>query len=190
MYTFVKRWAFVTAILVVLAFSTSKEATAQFWIGGGLVYGETIGVQANGHLVVNEDNNLRIGVNISYFVREKDKQTDGDDEAEIKTNLVELNVDAHYMLVNGENTVLYAIGGLSFGFVTNDISASSQNAVEVFEQRIPENETDIGINIGGGLEVAVPFGRAYGELKYVLGGYNKLVIGAGVRIPILGGGGR
>jgi opacity protein-like surface antigen len=190
MYTFVKRWAFVTAILVVLAFSTSKEATAQFWIGGGLVYGETIGVQANGHLVVNEDNNLRIGVDISYFVREKDERSEGAFEAEVKTNLVELNVNAHYMLVNGENTVLYAIGGLSFGFVSNEISANSEDIVSFFEQSVPDNETDIGINIGGGLEVAVPFGRAYGEIKYVLGAYNQLVVGAGVRIPILGGGGR
>lgn len=187
MCTYSKKWSALAALLIVFAFSTSKEASAQFWFGGGLVYGETIGVQANGHLVVNEDNNLRIGANISYFVREKSDINFDTFEGEVKANLVEFNVNGHYMLVNGESSILYAIGGLSFGFVTSDVSGASPEIERALENVIESSETDIGINIGGGLEVDVPFGRVYGEVKYVLGGTNQLVVGAGVRIPILGG---
>ena len=187
MFTYYKRWTFFAALLVVFAFTPSNKANAQFWIGGGLVYGETIGVQANGHLVVNEDNNLRIGANISYFLREKSDINIDSFEGEVKANLVELNVNGHYMLVNGETSILYAIGGLSFGFVSSDVSGASPEIQQALETFVESSETDIGINIGGGLEIDVPFGRAYGEVKYVLGGSNELVIGAGVRIPILGG---
>ena len=50
----------IAALLVVFGsfMMFSSTASAQLWLGAGLVFGEgveNLGLQANGHLVVNED---------------------------------------------------------------------------------------------------------------------------------------
>ncbi len=172
--------------IFVLAFAMftlfSSQASAQLWFGGGLVFGaeiENIGLQANGHLVVNEENKLRIGADITYFFTDKASV----DDFELKTSVFTINVNGHYMLVNSDLIILYAIGGLNFAFVSVEASGPASQFLDL----VDTNDTEIGLNIGGGLEYTVPFGRVYGELKYVLGGFDQLVIGGGVRIPISGG---
>ncbi len=184
MYNCFKKWNKVPAFLFVFALSMmfSSQASAQLWFGGGLVYGgevENIGVQANAHLVVNEENKIRIGADITYFLT--DKVSAG--ETEIKTSVFAINVNGHYMLVTSEQLILYAIGGLNFGFVSVDVSGLGSQFINF----VDDTSTELGLNVGGGVEYTVPFGRVYGELKYVLGGFDQLVIGAGVRIPISGG---
>ncbi len=171
--------------IFVLAFAMftlfSSEASAQLWFGGGLVYGaeiNNIGVQANGHLVVNEENKLRIGADITYFLREKNSFAGID----VKTNVFTINVNGHYMLVTSDIMILYALGGLNLAFVSQEVDGVASEFVNEFG-----DDTEIGLNIGGGLEYTVPFGRIYGELKYSVGGFDQLAIGAGVRIPITKG---
>ena len=171
--------AFVFVFALFSLFST--EASAQLWFGGGLVFGseiENIGLQANGHLVVNEENKLRIGADITYFFTDKASV----DELELKTSVFAINVNGHYMLVSSDVLILYALGGLNFGFVSVDASGPASQFLDL----VDTNDTEIGLNIGGGVEYGVPFGRVYAELKYVLGGFDQLVIGGGVRIPISG----
>lgn len=179
-----KNYKNVSAFLFVFALFTmvSTQASAQLWFGGGLVFGEGIenlGLQANAHLVVNEENKLRIGADITYFF------TDNVDlgDTEIKTSLFAINVNGHYMLVNADQLILYGIGGLNIGFV----NVEATGAVSEFLNFVDTSDTEIGLNVGAGVEYGVPFGRVYGELKYVLGGFDQLVFGAGVRIPISGG---
>ena len=154
-------------------------ANAQIFIGGGLVFGadiENLGLQANGHFVVNEEKKLRIGANLTFFFPEKTSTAVGD----ITTNLFAINVDGHYMFVNAEDLIMYAIGGLNLSFV--NIDAPTITGIGAFDT----SASDLGINIGGGVEYTVPFGRAYAELKYTVGGFDQLEIGAGVRIPLAG----
>ena len=184
MYRIFKKWNNVVAFLFVFALFTmlSTQASAQFWFGGGIVYGggvENIGVQGNAHLVVNEENKIRIGADITYFLT--DKASAGG--TEVKTNVFAINVNGHYMIVTSEELILYGIGGLNFGFVSVEVSGLGSE----FLNFVDSSSTELGINVGGGVEYAVPFGRVYGELKYVLGGFDQVVIGAGVRIPISGG---
>ncbi len=179
-----KKWNNLAAFLTVFAFFMmfSMQASAQMWFGGGLVFGEGIenlGLQANGHLVVNEENKIRVGADITYFFPNKSSILD----AELKTSIFAINVNGHYMLVTSEQLIFYAIGGLNFGFVSFEYDGVGGE----FFSLVDESSTEIGINVGGGLEYGTDFGRIYAELKYVLGGFDQLVIGAGVRIPIGGG---
>ena len=179
-----KKMPGIAAFMAVFALFTflSTEASAQLWFGGGLVFGsevENLGLQANGHLVVNEENKIRVGADITYFF--SDKASSGD--LEVKTNIFAINVNGHYMLVDSDLLILYALAGLNFGFVNVEVSGPGSQFAELFDT----NDTEIGLNAGGGVEYTVPFGRIYGEVKYVLGGFDQLVIGGGVRIPISGG---
>jgi hypothetical protein len=177
-------WRMLSAVFLLLGVVAliPTTASAQLWFGGGLVYGaeiENLGIQANGHLVVNEENKLRIGADVTFFFPEKATAAG----IEVKTNLFAINVNGHYMLVNAELLVLYAIGGLNLSFVTFDVDGPASELVFLNNG----SETELGLNIGGGVEYEVPFGRIFGELKYVLGGFDQLEIAAGVRIPVAGG---
>ena len=172
--------AFLFVFLLFMTFST--QASAQFWFGGGLVYGEGIerlGVQANANLVVNEDQKIRIAGDLTYFLVDKSSALD----VEFKTRVFTINANGHYMLVSSDQIVVYGIGGLNFAIV----SVSASGAGSQFIDLLDTNSTEVGLNIGGGLEYELDFGRVYGELKYVLGGFDQVVIGAGVRIPIIRG---
>ncbi len=179
-----KNYKNLTAFLFMIGMFTmfSSQASAQLWFGGGLAYGEGIenlGLQANGHLVVNEENKIRLGADVTYFFG--DKVNSGD--TEIKTNLFAINFNGHYMLVSSDALILYGIGGLNIGFVSIDVDGPGSQ----FLGLVNTTSTEIGLNIGGGVEYGVEFGRIYAELKYILGGFDQLVIGAGVRIPLAGG---
>ena len=185
MCNFCKHYKNLTALLLVAGMFTmfSSQASAQLWIGGGLVYGEAIeniGLQANGHLVVNEENKIRVGAYITYFFG--DNVDLGD--TEIKTNLFAINFNGHYMLVSSDQLILYGIGGINIGIVSIDIDGPGSQFIDLVNTS--DSDTEIGLNIGGGVEYGVEFGRIYAELKYVLGGFDQLVIGAGVRIPLSG----
>lgn len=178
-------WRTLPAALIVLAviFSAPNTALAQMYFGGGLVYGaeiENVGIQANGHLVVNEENKLRIGADATFFLPEKATAAG----IEVKSKLFTINVNGHYMLVDSETLILYAIGGLNLGFVSVDVDGPAD---EIFLFGSGASDTELGLNIGGGLEYEVPFGRVYAEVKYVVGGFDQLVIGGGVRFPLAGG---
>ncbi len=169
--------AFLFVFLLFMTFST--QASAQFWFGGGLVYGEGIqrvGVQANANLVVNEENKIRVAGDITYFLVDKSSAPG----IELKTRVFTINANGHYMFVSADNIVVYGIGGLNFAIVSITASGPVSELVDL----LSANSTEVGLNIGGGLEYELEFGRVYGELKYVLGGFDQLVIGAGVRIPI------
>ena len=176
-----KTWRNVSAIMLLLGITSlmPETASAQMFLGGGLVYGadiESLGLQANGHLVVNEENKLRIGADITYYFPKKTDTAFGD----ITTNIFAIDVNGHYMFVTSEELIMYAIGGLNLAIVSLDLPGGTSTFVD-------NSGSDLGINLGGGLEFALPFGRFYAELKYTVGGFDQLEIGAGVRVPLLGG---
>ena len=169
----------LTAFLALfICLAIPQSASAQLFLGGGLVYGtdiSSLGLQANGHLVVNEENKLRIGADLTFFLPEKTSTEIGD----FTTNLFAINVNGHYMFVTAEELIMYAIGGINLAF-------ASVETPTIAGLPIDNTNSDLGLNLGGGVEVTVPFGRIYGELKYTVGGFDQLQIDAGVRIPIIG----
>lgn len=189
MYSSFKKWQNLSAILFVfaLSFGLTNQATAQFWFGGGLVYGEGIenlGLQVNGNLVVNEENKIRIGGDLTYFFSSKSTLNTTLGSTETKVSLFAINVNGHYLLVDTETITFYPIAGINLGFVSTEIEGIGSE----FSAFVGDDGTEIGLNIGAGLEYTLEFGgRVFGELTYALGGFEQLVIAAGVRIPILGG---
>ncbi|MEM1322582.1 MAG: hypothetical protein AAGG75_20120 [Bacteroidota bacterium] len=72
-----------------------------------------------------------------------------------------INGDLHYFINNSNNFDLYALVGLNVAMGTIN--------------------TEIGLNLGGGLEIMVKDNvAAYGEVKYVLSDFDQLVIAFGV----------
>ena len=77
----------------------------------------------------------------------------------------ELNLNSTIFLVGIDNVMIYGLGGLNFSTLSK--------------------VTKMGINIGAGVNLDIgervtPFA----ELKYILGGFDQLVLGVGMRLPV------
>ena len=172
------RTTFIFALLLVTRSLLPDAALAQWYIGGGLLYGRAPGLQANTYFVIGDKNRLRLGADASFNLFESEtimvNVNGADIEESVKFDLFATDVNGHYMLVATHKLNLYALTGLNLTFKKYDESA------------VPSRKDfEIGLNLGGGLEYGVPLGRIYGELKYVVG-YSQLVGGVGIRLPLLG----
>ncbi|MDZ7719983.1 MAG: hypothetical protein U5K72_14295 [Balneolaceae bacterium] len=135
--------------------------------GGGVGYGsksEDFNFQVNAYYSI-PNLPLRIGGDVGFSKPEDNlTQIDG-------------NANVHLMILDNETASLYALTGLNVlysKFSVGDVS---------------ESETFTGLNAGGGIELGLGFGRAFGEVKYIIGrdipnDDEQLVIGAGIRVNI------
>jgi opacity protein-like surface antigen len=159
------------AAFISLAFS--QIATAQISVGGGLAYGteiEELGIQAGGVYTINED--FRAGVDFIYYLTGDDSGFGAD------LTWFEINANGHYLFVTEEDLIVYALGGLNFATFSYDIPAfQGFGGGDV-------SETEIGLNVGAGLEYGLGFADLYAELKYALSSADQLVLSAGLRFPI------
>ncbi len=140
-------------------------------VGGGLGYGteiESIGIQAGGVYVINEEFRGAVDL-IYYFPNEIGPGYD--------YTWFEINANAHYLFVTEDDLIAYALGGLNIATLSIDYPNN-----QFFDGSVSESE--IGLNIGAGLEYDVDFAKFYAELKYALSSADQLVISAGLRFPI------
>lgn len=175
-------------ILVVLAialasvqFSQAQTSEGDISIGGGLAFGtgvapslfsslnNSLGIQLGGYYTITESK-LRAGLDFIYYFPDSEGGTD--------FKVWELNANAHYIFLEEEDFFVYGIGGLS---ITN-VEISYQ-ADEFFGFGGDYSESEIGLNLGVGIEYNLGFANFYGEAKYGnLGGdADQLVISAGLR---------
>jgi opacity protein-like surface antigen len=158
------------AAFISLAFS--NIATAQISVGGGLAFGtevEELGIQAGGVYTINEE--FRAGADFIYYLT-------GDDSG-FGDNFTwwEFNANGHYLFVTEEDLIVYALGGLNFASFSYDFPEFQGFGGNV-------SETEIGLNVGAGLEYGLGFADLYAELKYALSSADQLVLSAGLRFPI------
>jgi opacity protein-like surface antigen len=135
--------------------------------GGGVGYGsksEDFNFQVNAYYSI-PNLPLRIGGDVGFSKPEDNlTQIDG-------------NANVHLMLVDNETLSIYGLTGLNVLYAKVSVGDVS------------ESETYTGLNAGGGLELGLGFGRAFGEVKYIIGrdipnDDEQLVIGAGIRVNI------
>jgi len=164
----------VTCILFVafISLAFSNIATAQISVGGGLAFGtevEELGIQAGGVYTINED--FRAGADFIYYLT-------GDD-SDFGANFTwwEFNANGHYLFLSEEDMIVYALGGLNFASFSYDFNFEGFGGGSV-------SETEIGLNVGAGIEYGLGFADLYGELKYALSSADQLVLSAGLRFPI------
>ncbi len=167
--------AVVTASLFAFAFSL-KPVQAQegaIQIGPGLVYGnqvERLGVKADGTYSINE--NIRAAADFTLFFPEK---TDLGGGNELTTTWMALNFNAHYIFYSQDEISAYGLGGLNIAILRASVTGGNSNS-----------ESELGLNLGAGVEYTADFGNLFGELTLagLAGDADQLVIGGGVRFPL------
>lgn len=166
--------AVTTASLLLVLFSL-KPVQAQegaIQIGPGLVYGnqvERLGLKADGTYSINEI--IRAAADFTLFFPEK---TDLGGGNELTATWMALNFNAHYFFYSQDELSAYGIGGLNISILRASISGTS------------DSESELGLNLGAGVEYVADFGNLFGELTLagIAGDADQLVIGGGVRFPL------
>lgn len=153
-------------ILVTLLFLAGIQftANAQLKLGAGIAYGtegSDLGLQFRGVYTITDP--WRAAADYIYYF-------DGVEDLSIW----ELNFNGHYVFINDEKKTLYALAGL------NIIKANYDSASGLADN------SDTGLNLGGGIEIPLSRVEIYAEARFTLGGSDQLLLCGGVQIPIGG----
>ncbi|MEX0724466.1 MAG: outer membrane beta-barrel protein [Gracilimonas sp.] len=169
----------ITSILVaIFSVIAVQTAQAQFTnIGVGLMYGTEIeqpGLRVDGVYQINEE--FRAVADLGIFLPDKYDTGGGNTTT---ASWWELNFNGNYLFHNDAETGVkaYALAGLNY--LNYKVESEGQFGGEF-------SDSEVGLNIGAGAEYAMDFGDLFGELKYVLGDFDQLNIGVGVRFGIGG----
>lgn len=142
--------------------------------GGGFAYGseiEKLGLQLNGYYRLPANEQIFVGADFTYYFPE----TETAFGVEEKITWIEININGQYHFLQEEELGVYGLGGLNYTSLSFSVEADGFDS--------SASESEIGLNIGGGVEYNLDFGLVYGELKFVISDADQLVFGAGVRIP-------
>jgi len=139
-------------------------------IGAQLIYGtdiNSLGIGAIAEFPVAD--RMVISPSFSFYFP--------NDEGFVKTSAFEINGNLNYTFVEENNILFYGIGGLNY---TN--YKVKTNMAQVGYPNYSASSGEIGLNLGAGANFDlgknfVPFG----EVKYILGGFDRLVLAAGIK---------
>lgn len=165
------------AVLVGLFALMPLQAQAQLQLGGGLAFGteiEKLGLQISGNLPVAQEGKIRAAPDLIFYIK--------DDFGGGSVRWWEVNLNGNYLFMDNEAYTLYALGGINIANVNFDYDIE---VPDIFG--VDGSQTELGLNVGGGIEYGMDFGNLYGEAKYILSDFDQLVISVGVRIPFGGG---
>ena len=158
---------------LLLAVGISTTASAQIQVGGGIGFAteiENLGFQAGGTYVINED--IRVAADIIYYLP-------GDQgQGVVDVNWFEFNANGHYLFQDEDDLKFYGLGGINFTRVSIDFPENQ------FFGGGSVSDTEVGLNVGAGLEYGLGFGNLYAEAKYVLSSADHLTVTGGLRFPI------
>jgi outer membrane protein X len=175
-----KRVFILTALIaVVLMAVTPQYLSAQttkgaMRIGAQLGYGteiESLGIGARFDYAITEQ--ILLAPDLMYFF--------GKSESNFDLSWFDINLNGNYLFDIGNAEITpYALAGLNFGILSVDYD---------YPSGIPgtpgdTSSTEIGLNIGGGADFLVGTLTLFGEIRYVLGDADQLVIAAGAKFPI------
>ncbi|MFH5832435.1 outer membrane beta-barrel protein [Halalkalibaculum sp. DA3122] len=166
----------LSTLLAVFTVSTGYAQTGEIKIGGGLIFGSGVtgidqvdndlGIRVDGIYTINEE--FRAGADLGFYFPHE--------ENGFKQTVWELNFNGNYIFHSEEELLLYGLGGLNITSISFDQSSQGFTA--------SGSDSEVGLNLGGGLEYGLNFGDLFAELKYVLSDADQLVLGAGVRFGI------
>lgn len=166
-------FAMLTSSLIMgLEYTQAQSVDGAIRVGGHLGYGsdiESFGIGARGDYAVTQ--NILLAPDFMYFF--------GDDDFGIDINWFDINLNGNYLIeINNPDLIPYALGGLNIAITSldcNDILAS------ICEDR---SNTEIGLNVGGGLDYLMGKLVLFGELRVVLGNADQLVLMGGIKYPL------
>ncbi len=151
-----KRKLFFTLLL--LFWGSITYTQAQVALGGGLVYGsevESLGIDLRATFDLDE--NWRIAPYFDYYFVDDDDNFFRD---RTDIHVWTINVDANYVFdINNDLLGLYALAGLNLTTVKVDFNDGPLDDDD-------RSETDLGINLGMGLDFNLNKLTPFVELKY------------------------
>ncbi len=139
-------------------------------LGAGLIYGskiEKLGLQLTYFYFMTTA--LALGGDFSFFFPEKIDLFG----SKITLTTFTLNVVAHYVFYSSLILRTYALGGLNYAVFRSKTSGEIGN--------FSDSTSEIGLNLGGGLEYVLARGLLYLELKYIISDADQLVLALGYR---------
>lgn len=155
---------FCIAAIFFMAFVSAHAQTYE--AGGGLSYGSGInnmGINLRGEILFNEQ--LSVSSHFNFFF--------GRDEGMLRHKWWAFNIDGHYYFKVDDLLFLYPLLGFNIGTVKEKWNG------------INFSDTEIGMNLGGGLKYQFTNTiTGFGEIKYVIGNADQFVVTAGVMITL------
>jgi outer membrane protein X len=172
------KYIFVAALLIAgLSFVSSTNLNAQasegaMRVGGQLGYGteiESLGIGARFDYAITEQ--ILLAPDLMYFF--------GKSEGSLDYNWFDINLNGNYLFdIGSPDIVPYALAGLNFAIVSVDYDTGGSPIDG------DSSSTEVGFNLGGGADFLVGALTVFGELRFVLGDADQLVIAGGVKFPI------
>lgn len=142
-------------------------------LGAQLIYGtdiNTIGLGAIAEFPIAEK--MVISPSFSFYFPK--------DNGFAKTNAFELNGNLNYELLNDSKILVYALGGLNYTNYKVKVDLTSIGGGDV-----ASSDGRIGLNLGLGanFDIGKNF-LPFGEIKYIVSNFDRLVIAAGVKFDL------
>jgi opacity protein-like surface antigen len=164
-------------------FQTTNAQTeeGEIKLGAGLAFGSgaidfggdlnnDIGIRIDGYYTVTPE--IRAGADFTFYFPKS--------EGGVDLTVWELNFNGNYIFLDEDGLLVYGIGGLNITGINLDFSD------DIGGFNASGSETELGLNIGAGLEYALDFADFFAEAKFGnLGGdADQFALGAGLRFPI------
>ncbi|MDX2304245.1 MAG: outer membrane beta-barrel protein [Microscillaceae bacterium] len=156
--------------IFVFAFSSLSKAQVGIHLGGGLIYGTEVEQLGLNGRATFRFGNWRIAPGVDYFFPEK--------SGGLKVTVWSVNVDGNYVFDLPSGLVSpYVLAGLNFTTLTVKLDDNS-----LFDE--DGSNTELGLNIGGGVDFNLKVVNPFIEFKYVLGEADQGVLAFGVKFGI------
>lgn len=159
----------ILAIVTLVCYSIVNNVHAQFNLGAGVSYGtdiEKAGLDLRAGYLMGDRFNLRADANI--FGNRVSGATD--------TRWSGYNLNGSYWVRAGERLVIYPMAGLNATTVRTETTTNEPDGVFVSTDR----ETELGVNLGGGIGYQFNGLMPFAEGKYVTGDFNQGVYTIGL----------
>lgn len=149
----------------------AQAVDGAFRVGGHLGYGtsiESFGIGVRGDYAVSPS--ILIAPDFMYFFGKNDF---------VDVNWFDINFNGNYLIeINNPDLVPYALAGLNIAVTSLDCNNLPGSVCE------DSSNTELGFNIGGGMDYFVGRMIVFGELRGVLGKADQLVFITGVKFPL------
>ncbi len=148
--------------LFVVALLIPSRADAQIRVGAAFGLDTEIGITAGYYMPLNVSavEGLSVGVDGVFYLPETTTVAGQD----YTSNFFEVNANGHYPFTDVSSGSLYALAGLQYARASVDTPFGDASS------------SDVGLNLGAGLD----FGMFFAEAKFGLGGFEQLVLSAGL----------
>ena len=166
-----KMFNIILAASVCFLFSFATGRAEGTSIGGGLALGtksdgfgsSALGIDLRGVHIINDK--VRIGGDFEFFFAEGD------------ATFWILDGNVHYIFVD-DDVVFYGLAGLGILYVSYPFISPFTGTEDSI------SDTNLALNLGGGVDFPTKFGAVFAELKFQIEDGNQIVIAGGVRFDI------